>query len=341
MRAVVLNEQRQHELVELPDPEPGEGEVLVRPHYCGICGTDLHARELEIFRTGVVQGHEFAGEVVAVGAGVSGWSVGQRVTANPNANVCHSCRYCSDGRYNLCKVGTWDNPLGVARHGGMAELVALHASHLVELPESLDTRRGAWAEPLTVAVRAVRSSPMRVGDAVAVVGGGPVGQLVLQVARRAGASRVVMVEPSPYRRAMAQKLGADEMLTPQEAGERLASGDLQEVEHAWECSGHPSGLGTAIGLVAAGGSIRLVGMPPSTVPLEATAVIFKELQILGGFIYVDEFPLAVQLLATGGVDVDTLTTSTTPLDGFEEAFAGLRRPESSMKVLISTGAAAA
>lgn len=338
MRAVVLNDERQHELVELPDPEPGEGEVLVRPHYCGICGTDLHAEELDIFRPGVVQGHEFAGEVVAVGAGVQGWSVGQRVTANPNANVCHSCRYCRDGRYNLCKVGTWDNPLGVARHGGMAELVALHASHLVELPDRLDTRRGAWTEPLAVAVRAVRTTPLRVGDSAAVVGGGPVGQLVLQVLRRAGAGRVVMVEPSPFRRAMAEKLGADEVLTPQEASERLASGDLREVDSALECSGHPTGLGTAIGLVAAGGSIRLVGMPPSTVPLEAKAAIFKELTIMGGFIYVDEFPLAVRLLASGAVDVDTMTTSTTPLEGFAEAFAGLRRPESSMKVLISTGA---
>ncbi|SNR40776.1 L-iditol 2-dehydrogenase/hypothetical protein [Haloechinothrix alba] len=338
MKAVVLTSRRRHELCDMPDPEPGHDEVLVRSHYCGICGSDLHGPEIEdLFRSDVISGHEFAGEIVAVGQGVRDWAVGQRVTANPNGNVCHRCRYCRDGRYNLCTVGTWDNPLGVARHGGMAEYVALHTSYLHELPDSVDTRRGAWTEPLAVALRAVRTSPVRIGDSVAVLGGGPVGQLVLQVLRRAGAARVVVIEPSPFRREVATRLGADETLTPDEATDRMSTGELTEVDHVMECSGHVNAVQTGLDMVAAGGSIRLVGMAPEPPSFDSVRAITKEVRILGGFIYVEEFAQAIDLLAAGAVDVDALTTTVTPLEEFSQAFAALREPETTMKVLIDTG----
>jgi 2-desacetyl-2-hydroxyethyl bacteriochlorophyllide A dehydrogenase len=338
MKAVVLTSQRRHELMDVPEPEPGAGEVLVRSQFCGICGSDLHAPELEdLFRSGVVSGHEFAGEIVAVGADVPDWSVGQRVTINPNGNVCGQCRYCRQGRYNLCRVATWERPAGVAVNGGMAEYVALHTSYLHALPETLDTRRAAWTEPLAVAVRAVRTSPLRVGDTAAVIGGGPVGQLVLQVLRQAGARRVLMVEPSAFRREMAQRLGADEVLTPEEVAARLAAGMLPEVDHVMECSGHVAAVQMGLDLVAAGGSIRLVGMATKPPAFDAVQAIFKEVQILGGFIYVSEFPQAIQMLAAQAVDVDSLTTAVVPLDDFADAFTALRQPESTMKVLIDTG----
>nr|WP_246360866.1 alcohol dehydrogenase catalytic domain-containing protein [Haloechinothrix aidingensis] len=323
----------------MPVPEPGHDEVLVRSHYCGICGSDLHGPEIEdLFRSDVISGHEFAGEIVAVGQGVTDWTVGQRVTANPNGNVCHRCRYCRDGRYNLCRVGTRDNPLGVARDGGMAEYVALHTSYLHELPDSVDTRRGAWTEPLAVAIRAVRTSPLRVGDSAAVIGGGPVGQLVLQVLRRAGATRVLMVEPSPFRREVAARLGADETLTPDEVTARAGAGELADVDHVLECSGHVDAVQMALDLVAAGGSIRLVGMAPKPPSFDAVQAITKEVRILGGFIYVEEFAQAIDLLAANAIDVETLTTTLTPLEEFADAFAALREPETTMKVLIETGA---
>ncbi|MDV6012582.1 alcohol dehydrogenase catalytic domain-containing protein [Haloechinothrix sp. LS1_15] len=337
MKAVVLSTERRHELVEVAVPEPEPDEVLVRSHYCGICGSDLHAPEIELFRSEVISGHEFAGEIVATGSAVRDWSVGQRVTANPNGNVCHRCRYCREGRYNLCAVGTAENPLGVARHGGMAEYVALHTSYLHALPDTVDTRRGAWAEPVAVAVRAVRTSPLRIGDTTAVIGGGPVGQLVVQVLRRAGASRIMLIEPSPFRRNMASRLGADETLAPEEASERLGAGELLEVDLVMECSGHGSAVQMGLDLVAAGGSIRLVGMSPKPPSFDAVQAITKEVRILGGFIYVEEFGQAIDLLAREAIDVDTLTTAITPLESFAEAFAALREPESTMKVLVETG----
>jgi 2-desacetyl-2-hydroxyethyl bacteriochlorophyllide A dehydrogenase len=341
MKAVILSGERRHELVEVPAPEPRSGEVLVRSEFCGICGSDLHAPELtDLFRSGVIAGHEFAGEIVAVGPDVEGWQPGQRVTVNPNGNVCGRCRYCREGRYNLCQVATVERPAGVAVNGGMAEYVALHTSYLRALPDAVDTRRGAWTEPLAVAVRAVRTSPLRLGDSVAVVGGGPVGQLILQLLRRAGASRVVMIEPSAFRRDTALRVGADEALTPSDAADRLAAGELAELDHVMECSGHPTALQMGLDLVAAGGSIRLVGMPTSPPAFDAVQAIFKEVSILTGFIYVDEFSQAIDLLAAGAVDVDTLTSTVSPLADFADAFAALRRPESTIKALIATGAAA-
>jgi threonine dehydrogenase-like Zn-dependent dehydrogenase len=336
VKAVILNDERRHELVERPDPVAAPGEVLVRPHYCGICGSDLHAAEVDLYRVGVVQGHEFSGEIVAVGAGVDGWQVGQRIVANPNGLVCGVCRFCRSGRYNLCAVATRQNPLGVAKDGGMAELVALPTPYLNALPDGMSTRDAAWIEPLAVAVRAVCTSPLRIGDTVAVIGGGPVGQLVMQVLRRAGASHVLLVEPSTFRRDMGMRLAADEAITPQELAERLASGEQREVDLVMECSGHPSAVQSGLEMVAPGGTIRLIGMSPSPPSFDGPTAMLKEVSIVGGFIYVQEFPVAIGMVARGELDVDALTTSVTPLANFAEAFEGLRQPEQSMKVLIST-----
>lgn len=338
MKAVILNDERRHELVDRPDPAPGPGEVLVRPHFCGICGSDLHAAEVDLFRVGVVQGHEFSGEIVALGEGVDGWQVGQRIVANPNGLVCGRCRFCRSGRYNLCPVATQQNPLGVAKDGGMAELVALPTPYLNALPEGMSTRHAAWVEPLAVAVRAVRTSPLRLGDSVAVIGGGPVGQLVLQVLRRAGASHVTLVEPSAFRREMGMRLAADEAITPHELAERLASGEQREVDLVMECSGHPSAVQSGLEMVTPGGTIRLIGMSPTPPSFDGPTAMLKEVSIVGGFIYVEEFPVAIAMVARGELDVDAMTTSVTPLADFAEAFDTLRQPEHTMKVLITTGA---
>jgi threonine dehydrogenase-like Zn-dependent dehydrogenase len=337
MKAVRLNDERQTELIVRDDPVAGPGEVLIRSHYCGICGTDLHAAEIAVFQTGVIIGHEFSGEIVALGDGVTDWSVGERIVVNPNGMICGECKYCRSGRYNLCSVATVQNPAGVARDGGMAELVALAPQYLHAIPDSLDTKTAAWTEPLAVAVRAVRTSPIRVGDSVAVIGGGPIGQLVLQVVRRAGAGLVTLVEPSPFRRELALRVGADEVITPEELGRRVNDGEWEEVDLVMECSGHPTAVQTAVDMAAAGGTIRLIGMAPSPPSFDSQALLFKELSILGGFIYVEEFPIALDLLAKRAIDTETLTTMVTGMDNFAAAFTALKNPESTMKVLIATG----
>jgi threonine dehydrogenase-like Zn-dependent dehydrogenase len=196
MKAVRLTPDKQHAIVDGPAPVPTDSEVLVRPEYNGICGTDLHAADISLFRPGVIVGHEFSGEIVAIGGNVKGWAVGQKVVVNPNGHVCGECASCRAGRFNQCPVATQERPAGVVRHGGMAELVALHPAYLNAIPNGLDTRRAAWTEPLAVALRTVRTSPIRVGDTAVVIGGGPIGQLVIQLLARSGAGRITLIQSS-------------------------------------------------------------------------------------------------------------------------------------------------
>ena len=338
MKAVLLNESREMELIERPVPEPGPGEVLLRSDYCGICGTDLHASELDIFLAPVVIGHEFAGEVVAIGADVVGWAAGDRAAVNPNGNVCGRCEYCRAGRYNLCAVATGVNSAGVGRDGGMAEFVALPTAHLHRLPEQVDNVRGAWTEPLAVAVRAVRNSGLRLGESVAVIGGGPIGLLVLQLVQRSGATRTVLVEPSEFRQRSGTDLGADEVLAPQDFAAAIGTGEFRPVDRVFECSGHPTALQTAIDMLLPGGAIRLVGASPRPLAFSAMDALYKEIHLSANFIYVDEFDEAIRLLSRELVDVGSLTSTVVALDDYESAFAALKQPDTTIKALIKTGA---
>ena len=134
MKAIALSENRTIELQEHPVPDTRPGEVLLRSEYCGICGTDLHAPDLDLFLPPVIMGHEFSAEVVAVGPEVTGWSPGMRVTVNPNGNICGTCPQCRTGRYNLCPVATQVMSLGVCRDGGMAEYAAVPLSTCTRCP---------------------------------------------------------------------------------------------------------------------------------------------------------------------------------------------------------------
>lgn len=336
MRAIVLDAERRVVLAERPEPEPGAGEVLVRPEFIGICGTDLHAAEISAFRPPVVMGHEFAGSVVATGEGVTGWQPGDRVTVNPNANVCGTCEECRQGRYNLCRSAIFDHPVGVACDGGMADAVVLKEVYLRRLPDSLDTQRAAWTEPLAVAVRAVRGARFRLGAASAVIGAGPIGLLVTQVLRRAGASSIVAIEPSEFRRAKALQVGASTAFASREEALERCGVDLPRPRYVFECSGHRMALETALKLVAPGGHVRMIGVSAQPVPITSLDAISKEVTISGNFIYTDEFEMAIELLAAGDVDVDSLTSAVLPLDAYADAFAALRHPESAIKVLLQT-----
>ena len=169
------------------------------------------------------------------------------------------------------------------------------------------------------------------------MGGGSVGQLVQQVARRAGVAHVTMVEPSPFRRSIAAQLGADEAVTPFDAREQADAQQLEPFDHVFECSGHADALQLSIDLLAAGGSVRLVGMAPRPVSFDSVSAITKEISILTGFIYNAEFAAAIPLLASGAIDVDPLTTTVVDLDHYAEAFEALHEPEHTLKALIGSG----
>ena len=333
MRAVILDTDRTITLADRPHPDVGPGQVLVKPDFVGICGTDLHAPELDIFARPVVLGHEFAGRVVATGVGVKAWREGDKVTVNPNANVCHACAACRAGRYNLCHDAVFKNSIGVARDGGMADAVALDEVYLRRLPDSLSTQHGAWTEPLAVAVRAVRGASYRLGEPAVVIGAGPIGLLVVQVLRRAGATAIAVIEPAEFRRQKALEVGASEALAPGAEAVAYLGAEITP-SFVFECSGHPTALQTAMSIVAPGGHVRLIGVGGEPAAMNAMDALLKEVTISANFIYDVEFEIAMNLLADGAVDVDALTSDILELGQFADAFSTLRRGGSAIKVLL-------
>lgn len=330
MRAVQLTAERKLRLSDLPSPRPGLGEVIVASEYCGICGTDLHADVIDMFLPPVVIGHEFAGTIVELGDGVDGWEVGDKVTVNPMGVTCGVCAPCLRGRPNYCLDGVYRNSIGVARNGGMAEQVAVPARVLFRLPAGMGTLQGAWVEPLAVAVRAVRKSDFRIGDRVCVIGAGPVGLLVAQLLRSGGAAEIAVVEPSVARRATALQQGADHAVPPETAAEL----GIDRFDGVFECSGHPRALQTALELLARGGYVQLLGAATGDVSFAAILALHKEVRLTSSFIYVDEYPAAIALLASGAIEVEALTSAVVPLERFAEAFEAMREPESTIKALI-------
>ncbi len=246
MQALAFGSDRQFALRERPVPEPDAGEALLRVHYSGICGTDLHAQSLGHYSADVVIGHEFAGEVAAVGPGVSGWQIGDRVAVHPRGNACGECAECRAGWVNLC--GDWDTlaPPGSARDGGMAAYAALPATMLRRLPDEVSMLEGAWVEPLAVALRGVARSGFSVGRRAAVIGAGPIGLLTTLLLRYGGASHIAVLEPSEQRRSKALELGADAAIDPlADDPATIFGSDLPLVDFALECSGARSALDTA------------------------------------------------------------------------------------------------
>ena len=195
MRALVLRDN-QYVIDERPMPEPDAGEVLFRTHYSGVCGTDLHAPQLGTYGKDVVIGHEFAGEVVAVGPGVQNWQSGDRAAIHPKGDSCGACSECRGGWRNLCSDPVVSINPGILRDGGMAAFASIPAGKLRRLPEEVSLLEGAWAEPIAVALRSVNRSGFLVGTNAVVVGSGPIGLLVTMLLRHAGASHITVLGAS-------------------------------------------------------------------------------------------------------------------------------------------------
>jgi threonine dehydrogenase-like Zn-dependent dehydrogenase len=332
VQAVVFDHDRKIRLVERPSPDLTGPKVLLRPSHVGICGTDLHADELDHFRPGVVMGHEFSAHVVANETSDSRFFEGDLVVVNPNGNVCGECENCSAGRFNLCHSGIFEHGIGVHEDGGMAEYVAVAERVLFPVPAGVSGQRAAWTEPVATAVRAVRRSGSGATSAVLVVGGGPIGLLVLQVLRNSGVRRVGIVEPSSYRRAFALALGADYAYSPDELPDRSQSGS---VDVAFECSGTAEGCAAALRALRGAGTVVVIGLATHSLAIEPFRLVGGELTILGSIIYDDDdFVRALEMLRDSSIDVDMLTTDVLPLADHAVAFDALRHSDSAVKILL-------
>jgi len=332
-------------------PEPvisNDDQVKIRVKCCGICGTDVHEYRDGPFMipkrphplTGhcggpLILGHEYSGDVVEVGGGVTKVKVADRVTVNPLI-YCGECHYCRRGEHNMCRRLATQ---GLAYNGAFAEYTVVDERMIVPLPNGMSYEQGAFAEPMAVAVRAVRRSRITLGDSVAVVGAGPIGLLVMQVCLAAGASQVFVVEPMRARRGLAEKLGAAAVFDPGQTDPgkdiaRLTDGLRADI--AFDCVGNQPAFDTAVKVTGRRGMICVVGL--ALKPIETPFIRLwgheKEITFSSG--YEDEFPAALAILADKCVNVETLISARIELDGLVEK--GIKQimeePDKYVKILV-------
>ncbi len=306
-------------VVDVPAAAAGAGELLVDVAYSGLCGTDLHicAGEHPRAQPGTVLGHEFSGRVAADGGG---YARGTKVVVNPLL-PCGECATCRTGRPHTCERLRL---LGIDVPGGAAEQVAVPVDGIVALPDGADLRRLAFAEPLAVAVRAVRRSRLCLGEHVAVAGAGPIGLAVAACARAAGAASIVIGEPSEPRRAVAESLGfrTEERVPAAQADVLFDAAAHSSVAQSWARSLRP------------GGRVLVVGVYGRPTPVDLQATCFQELTVIGTRVYSrSDLQAAVDMIVLGSFDPDPLLTRDVPLERAADALP-LLRAGAELKVLV-------
>jgi (R,R)-butanediol dehydrogenase/meso-butanediol dehydrogenase/diacetyl reductase len=332
MRAVVMQGLHQPLKVEtLPDPTPQAGEVVVRVGRCGICGSDLHMTEDAAYGrvAGDVLGHEFAGEVVALGRGVEGIATGDLVSVIPLA----SCGQCA-----TCRAGepAWCEHFGL-QGGGYAEYAVTRPNQCVILPKSASLADGAIIEPLAVALHGVNMSGLRSGDQVLILGAGPIGLAVAFWARRAGAAKVVVQDIADHQRDRAIAMGASGFVAdaddPVGAAERALGGKADIV---FECVGVPGLIAQAVTQVRNRGTILLLGLCTRPDTFNSFAMLSKEVRLItSAFFTRQEYEAALDALDAGAAEPRHLVTGPIALDDTPERFEALRRRTYDCKVLIA------
>ena len=328
MRAAVLEAAGKISIRSVPVPVPGAGMVRLRVRRAGICGSDLHYFEHGSCGAFVptrpfVLGHEFAAEVAALGDGVDGLTVGDRVTANP-ARACGVCDHCKGGRGNLCRRTIM---LGSASttpptDGAFAEFVVVRADQCHPLPSGMDNGAGAMLEPLAVALHAVKRSGTVSGRRVLVTGGGPIGVLVALTAKAFGVVPVALSDVVEGRRATARTLGVESTLDPMSP--RLLD-EVRELagegfDVVFEASGAKAALRQAFDLVRPGGTIVQIGtLGTEDIPLPANQLMVREINLVGSMRYGNVFGEAIRLVESGRINVRGLISDVRPLADVAEA----------------------
>ncbi|PNE37894.1 zinc-dependent alcohol dehydrogenase family protein [Streptomyces noursei] len=336
MRAVVIKEPHRLHVTTVPDPTPGPGEVVVAVAAAGLCGTDVHmlAGEFGPTRYPVVPGHEFAGEVVAVGADVTAFAEGDAVAVDP-ALYCGACHFCALGRGNLCE--RWGT-LGITVDGACAEYVAVPARNCHRLPETVPLAHAPLVEPLSTIVRGLDIVAPRLGDNFLIYGAGTMGLLYLQVARRAGAASVSVVDVNEERLAVARRRGADAVATDADA---LASAHPRGWEVVTDCTGNIRAIEDGLTRPARGGTFQQFGCAPDqeTARFSPFRIYHDEIRIVGSMAILHSFGRAVELLGKGVIDAETMITHRFGLDSYATTLETFRRGTGRKLQIVPSGAA--
>lgn len=331
MMASVLRGVKDLTLEERPVPEPKADEVLIKVGSVGICGSDVHYYEHGSIGPFVVEaplilGHEAGGTIVAVGSDVDPARVGQRVAIEPQ-RPCRVCEYCRSGAYNLCpKMEFYATP---PIDGALCEYVTIQDDFAYAIPDSISDHSAGLIEPLSVGIAAAQKGGVKVGDTVLIAGGGPIGVATAQVARAFGAVDVVVTDIDPARRELAAKYGFRVM-------DPAVDSTLDLDAHVFiDASGAVPAIINGIKSVRRGGSAILVGSA-DVVPVTVADIAMREVNLTGTFRYTNTWPIAISLLSTGKVELDSLVTHVFGLEQVEEALTG-EGAEGSLKRVVRPG----
>ena len=338
MRAAVTRDWNDIRIEEAPVPALEAGEVLVRVGACGICGTDLKI-VAGVYKGSwppslpFIQGHEWAGTVAALGEGVTGLQVGDRVAAE-NHKGCGTCANCRRGRYNLCEVarskGKAYKLYGHSAQGAFAEYAARPAGLLHKLPDAVSFEEGTIVNQGALGLHAIRRCRIEPGDTVAVIGPGLVGLITVQLAKAVGATRVIIAGRGP-RLDLACELGADEVvdisMTDTVEGIRALT-DGRGADCAFECAGAPEAVVASINCVKRGGRVALAGLTGNqNVAFNTDRIALDEVDVFGVRSSPNAYPELINLIAAGKVNVKKLVSRVYPLEQINDAFDAFRKRE--------------
>lgn len=330
----------------IAEPAAGKGKVKIKVECCGICGSDLHEytagpifisdstpHPLTGEKAPIVMGHEFSGQIVEVGEGVTKFQKGDRVVVEP-IFACGECEACKQGLYNLCdKMGF----LGLAGGGGgFSEYVAADEHMVHKIPDSVSYEQGALVEPSAVALYAVRQSKLQVGDRAAVFGTGPIGLLVIEALKAAGASEIYAIELSEQRKQKAAELGAivldpSQVDVVKELRDRTGGG----VDVAYEVTGVPAVLNNAIDAAKLGGEVMIVSIFEREAAIKPNAIVTKERTMKGIIGYRNVFPAVIKLMEQGYFPAEKLVTKRIQLDDVvDHGFEALLKEKNQVKIMV-------
>jgi D-arabinitol dehydrogenase (NADP+) len=335
MKAALYQAVRTIEVRDMPLPEAGPGDVVVRVAACGICGTDQHIFEGEFFPTyPLIGGHEMAGEVTEIGAGVEGVKVGDRVAVDP-CIFCGHCFFCQRGQGNHCL--NW-NGIGITRHGGFAEYLVAPQANVYPIGD-LGYEEAAFIEPISCVVYGLHRIKIPLGASVLVYGAGPIGLLMAQLVRRDGASSVTVVDLRAEKLELAHRLGAEQtVLGGADADDALRAISPLGFDVVVDCTGVPAVVEHMFTHVRDEGKVLFFGVNPEHAKIQISPydVFRRDLEIYGSFSLRYTFHDAIALLANGALDVTELVSHRFPIEGFAEALA-LAGSGEAMKVQSEPG----
>lgn len=339
MKAAVYHGVKDIRVEDIPEKTVGDNEVSIATKFCGVCGTDIHIYNGDggsfPVKPPLIPGHEFSGIVTKVGERVKNIKVGDHVTANPNI-MCGKCYFCQNGMEHFCTNAIG---IGTTNDGGFAEQIVMDASRVYKVPDDMDFKVAAMTEPVSCCLNGIDLCNIKAGDTVLVMGGGPIGFIMLQLAKLAGAAKVILSEPVEEKRKLGLSVGADYTIDPiNENVQEFLSGVSNNVNCIIECVGNPHTQEDAIKFAGKKATVMYFGLvsPEDHISLSPDQIFKKELTITSSFINPYTFDRAIELLEMNRIDVTSIISNVLPLDEINQVFenVSLRR---NGKVMIQVG----